>query len=573
MGKKVILKSVLVWFLCLLFTCLFSSKTSASSYDEVLKKFDDVLYYDKDIQKAKSMILSGEVKVSMKNKEGKNPLYIACSNYSSFCKNGTCSEDYKSFIKFLVESGSDVNPVIIYSDGSKGYPLLYWVIHSGDLDLIKYLISKGAKLDDRALKGLAYAAERGYLHVLRYFADVHKINLANYPSVLFHAVGGGHYDVVRYLFDNFDFDVNYGNCDGFGYTPLYAAVKGIYIKAVQERALLLTDEPTCNAGYQECLKVVEFLLKKGADPNVFYPATFKEDIGTAYDIAKRIPNFYWSEKVLSLLHKYKPYVKRDFSDIFYYVKSGNIEKINRLLECGVLEVNSSIGGIREGKTLLRALIDYLVNDSCISKDKCLSLLEFLLKKGSDISAYSCYIGLGLDSCYFIYPPLIAEIKDEKVRKEVMKLAKKYARYKFWIFRFYKNYMPHRNDFYRKYENGVVEMDYGSFTIKYPSSNPEMFTIKSDSLASLNSQIRTFASGRGISISSGFDLTPALIKWIIQKTPSIVWKGWKLPKDEKESYPLKVGIVTSTLHNLILNADFKLLNEMISDFVVEKFGSS
>jgi len=76
---------------------------------------------------------------------------------------------------------------------------LRWAAFDGDLDVVKYLIDKGADIhanDDNALK---QAASRGHLEVVKYLVEKGANIHADNNDSLRWAASNGHLEVVKYL--------------------------------------------------------------------------------------------------------------------------------------------------------------------------------------------------------------------------------------------------------------------------------------------------------------------------------------------------------------------------------------
>ena len=121
------------------------------------------------------------------------------------------------------------------------------VLDAGDLDMVKWLHSKGAALDqpdNGGRTGLSFAAEKDRLDIVRYLvengAEVNRIDMQK-RTALFQAAIGGHLDVARYLLDH---AAKPNVQDQFGDSPLMVA---------------------CAKGYGEMAKL---LLSRGADPEL-----------------------------------------------------------------------------------------------------------------------------------------------------------------------------------------------------------------------------------------------------------------------------------------------------------------
>ena len=97
---------------------------------------------------------------------------------------------------------------------------------AGDLELVRWLLAKGAPVDEPDLGGrtaLSFAAEAGRLDIVRELADAGAADDRRdkqQRAPLFHAVLGNHTDVVAFLLER-GADVNAR--DQFGDTPLIVA--------------------------------------------------------------------------------------------------------------------------------------------------------------------------------------------------------------------------------------------------------------------------------------------------------------------------------------------------------------
>jgi ankyrin repeat protein len=230
------------------------------------------------------------------------------------------------------------------------------------------------------------------------------------------------------------------------------------------------------------------------------------------------------------------------------------------------------------------------------KEACFETIKFLLEHGANVNVTYAFLGTPLINAIFKCDADLVKLllqhgadpnlPDSKGRTplfyaastnqhEIVKLLKQYGassgKTALWFFSF-KKYLPHEYSCSERWHNGEVTIDCGSFTIRYALIiKPGMsdffpFRIESNFSGSINRQIISLAGRSGIRISTGFDLTPALIKWMIKKIPQEYWASWN-----KVTYESKIIIVATGLNNLILNADFKTLNMILEDFIKEKFG--
>jgi ankyrin repeat protein len=135
------------------------------------------------------------------------------------------SIEYKDFdmVQYCVEKGANVNNI--------ENPALQMAVSTGQLYIIKYLIGKGAIIDDEALRmtikykcldildyllksgaklnlALFYAAKLGNLSTLRHLIEIHNIDIYdNIDKILYYAIEHGHIDILEYLID-IDIDVS-----------------------------------------------------------------------------------------------------------------------------------------------------------------------------------------------------------------------------------------------------------------------------------------------------------------------------------------------------------------------------
>ncbi len=160
--------------------------------------------------------------------------------------------------KRLINAGADPN-----GTNKFGAPVLLTAAGSGDIEIVKLLIKKGAKVNAKFeryddVTALMLAAESGHLEVVKALikggADV-DVRTANGDTALIAAVAKGHVDIIKLLLKE-GADVN-GRSES-GYTALFIAVSD---------------------GSDD---LVELLLAKGADPNV------QDDSGvTPLELARR----------------------------------------------------------------------------------------------------------------------------------------------------------------------------------------------------------------------------------------------------------------------------------------------
>lgn len=146
-------------------------------------------------------------------------------------------------VQSAVDRGADINA----KDDIIGHTPLINATINGDMKMVKYLVSVGAKIDvgDKTkVTPLMYAAWYGHHDLVKYFLNKtrnREMKDVEGENALFHAVSGSNLDdkMMKILVDSGAFDVNSKNNDGN--TPIF-------------KALLLDDD-----------KVVKSLVDKGAD--------------------------------------------------------------------------------------------------------------------------------------------------------------------------------------------------------------------------------------------------------------------------------------------------------------------
>lgn len=175
-------------------------------------------------------------------------------------------------VKSLTEKGIDVNAT------KNNLTPLMRTAFKGHLDIVKYLISKGAnvnaKSDKYGFTALMMTAGKGYLEVVKYLiskgADINDKD-KNGTTALMYASKNGHLEVVKYLI-NKGADMNAK--DNYGGTALIMASSQGYLEVV--KSLI--------KGKSGLLSI----FSKGADVNVVVSTKIKGVMYnlTALDVAK-----------------------------------------------------------------------------------------------------------------------------------------------------------------------------------------------------------------------------------------------------------------------------------------------
>ena len=202
--------------------------------------------------------------------DGETALMLACRGNHSF------------IVKALVEHAALIN-----TRSEFNHSALLYVVGRGNLDLTRYLVSKGADTKKEAAQLLIFAANRSHVDVLRYLVEELKINVntqnseGNYSLIA--AVIGGNIEVVKYLIRN-GANLNlkddtktadYKNLSLYG-TPLIHAVtsgKMHIAKFLADTGANLNIKT--NSGYSALMlaiilnkfDIARYLIDKGADVN------------------------------------------------------------------------------------------------------------------------------------------------------------------------------------------------------------------------------------------------------------------------------------------------------------------
>lgn len=187
-------------------------------------------------------------------------------------------------VKILVESGAKLD--VVGTNGDTPLLLAIGSTSENRYDIIYYLIEKGADINKKRYNNIGNAAIAELIladsktpkhyelfqYMIEKGADIYKSSQRG--CILFEACEANDIEIVRYLFENYNLDVN------------MQSSKGPYKKVYNESLLMMT-------AYRDASEVCEYLIEKGIDKNL------KDSEGkTAYDWAIK----YNASKVLELLN-------------------------------------------------------------------------------------------------------------------------------------------------------------------------------------------------------------------------------------------------------------------------------
>jgi hypothetical protein len=131
-----------------------------------------------------SLLLKSGIPVGQTHDHGQTALHWACRN------------GHYDTTRFLLEQQADMDGIIVWNPST---PLRVAAAY-GHLPIIELLINNGASINDGA-PPLHEAAYHGHTEIARYLLDHGAQITIGHNSAMQHAIGRGHYDIVRLFFE------------------------------------------------------------------------------------------------------------------------------------------------------------------------------------------------------------------------------------------------------------------------------------------------------------------------------------------------------------------------------------
>lgn len=159
--------------------------------------------------------------------------------------------------EYLVSNGADIKK----GNGRA----VRWAAQNGYLEIVKYLHENGADITADNDYAVRAAAEEGHLEVVKYLHENGADIAAGNNLAVISAAGNGHLKVVRYLYENgADLTADRNKA------VIYAAEGGHYgiVKYLHENGADITADGNCAVGAaaeQGRLDIVKYLCENGAD--------------------------------------------------------------------------------------------------------------------------------------------------------------------------------------------------------------------------------------------------------------------------------------------------------------------
>ncbi|WP_264723571.1 ankyrin repeat domain-containing protein [Wolbachia endosymbiont (group A) of Cheilosia soror] len=286
-------------------------------------------------------------------------------------------------VKYLINKGASID----VRDCFYQTPL-YWAAKSGELDMVKYLVNKGASVDIEDSYGwtaLYWAVENENFYIAEYLIKEKGIDVSarysNGKTMLHEAIRFAKLDAVRYLIGKgIDIDIK----DGYGDTPLHwAAIRGkidmvrYFIEQGADVNAKDNDDLTSLhwAVLYANLKVVRCLVEDGSDVD----AKDKRGWTPLHLIAKN-NRLLWGDDLNEMLGTTEYFIQKG-ADVNAKDKDGNtplhLAAMNGKIDVAkvLLKHNADVNAKNnEGRTALHYATDFNHRD----------LVELLLAHGASI---------------------------------------------------------------------------------------------------------------------------------------------------------------------------------------------
>ena len=153
-------------------------------------------------------------------------------------------------VRYAAESNnSDLVEYLVEKGGEIG-DAVYYAAGAGNLAIVKYLIKKGAKIGDDAVR---YAIKSGILALVKYLVDEKGQKI--YTNYVYDASENGHLDIVKYFVDEKGYEI--------GHNLLPDAIKKGYLDIVkylvEEKGAKIDDWAIANAIQNGNLDLINYL--------------------------------------------------------------------------------------------------------------------------------------------------------------------------------------------------------------------------------------------------------------------------------------------------------------------------
>jgi ankyrin repeat protein len=113
------------------------------------------------------------------------------------------SDDNLELVKYLIGQGADIN-----ARTTDGFTVISESVITASLETIKYLVNQGARVDSHALNSAVYSNLETFKFIeSQEGVDISAVNTRGH-NVLYFAAYGGRLDIVKYLVEKHNFDVD-----------------------------------------------------------------------------------------------------------------------------------------------------------------------------------------------------------------------------------------------------------------------------------------------------------------------------------------------------------------------------